>query len=99
MYGNDNIFTNSANESLAGVGDWMKNLVYIDKNSFATDIMNRISYSHNIIVFIFLIFLVLIFIFKLFLLDLIKLIMCKCCWSFDVDAFEDINLYEGKLIC
>jgi hypothetical protein len=99
IYGNDQILTNSANTYLQSVSDWVKNLMHYEDKSFAADVLNRITYGHNIIVLIYLCLLFVYFVIRVFLSDIFKHLFGCCCSCTKVpEKTQDVCLYDGKII-
>jgi hypothetical protein len=97
-YGNDQILTNSTNLYLESLSDLLKNLLKFEDKSFEAEFLKRMTYTHNIIVLIFLLFLILYLIIRVFLLEFIKRLFCCCCFcKEDVEKIQDISIYNCKI--
>ncbi len=93
-YGDSSILTDNSNTAIKAVSDWVKNL-FTTNDSFAQEILKRITYSHNVICFAFLIIVFVYFIFKLFFVGLIMDKLCKC-FDYDYTSVKDVDIYDGK---
>ena len=94
-YGNKNILVDNANTALTSVSTWIKNWFDVENGSFAANVVERITLSHNIICLVFMCFIFLVFLWRLFFMDFFMKYLC-CCFDLDMDKMKDVNIYDGK---
>ncbi len=95
IYGNTHILSDSSTSALKSISDWIKNNFNLSSNSFAAEVLTRISYSYNILILFILAIIILIFLSRVLYLDSLLFGWCKC-WDIDYGKVKDINIYEGK---
>jgi hypothetical protein len=96
IYGNSQILTNSNSTFLESIADWIKRNINIGTDSFANEVLNRVTYSHNIILLLMLGLTIFFLLFIVFFVDLFMGSCCKCCDP-DLDHVKDVALLDGKL--
>ncbi len=96
MYGNDTILTSTSFDILNRIAEWIKNKI-VSQDSVAIEILKRLTFSHNIICFVFLCVVVLLFIYNIFLKGFVNF-MCLWRKKTMIEKEVDYNIYEGMYI-
>lgn len=80
MYGNKSILVDNSKTSLNlnSLTDQVKNIFKKSKDSMVADIADRVTYPHNVILFIFLLFLALVFVWRILFMDFLTKFCCRC---------------------
>jgi len=93
MYGNDSILTSTSFDILNRIAEWIKNKI-VSEDSAAVEILKRLTFSHNIICFVFLCLVVLLFVNNIFLKGFVNF-MCLWRKKTIIEKEVDHNIYEG----
>lgn len=78
VYGNKNILTDNSNSMLSQISTWIQNLFKFTDNSYATQVLDRITYGHCIVCLIFLCLIFIFIVIRLFFIELFMMCCCKC---------------------
>jgi hypothetical protein len=95
IYGNGELLTDSSTSALSGISSWIKQYLTSSGNTFAAEILTRISYSYNVLILFFLAIIVLLFIMRIFYIDRL-IYACFSCCDADMQKVKDVNIYDGK---
>jgi hypothetical protein len=95
-YGNENILVSISVNLFEKIANWIRNEFQFQANSLGMNILDKITYSHNLICFIFLCLIVLIFLWKLFLSEILKFAVCFCRGKKMVKKLRDDSIYDGR---
>jgi hypothetical protein len=96
MYGNKGILYSAPVKILDDIAEWIRYNIDAQDGSYAAEIVNRITLTHNVICFIFLCVIVLIFIWNIFLKGLLYYMVCFCRRKTLIKKVRDDSIYDGK---